>query len=80
MLVRVDAFELFPIPELVWDCAARIYFDLKQMGRTIRSTLDCCIAQLCLEHEAMLLHNDRDFDAIATVRPLKHLRLDFSKV
>ena len=34
------------------------------------------IAQIAIEHERMLLHNDADFDLIATVRPLKHERID----
>ncbi len=62
-----------------WIDASRIYFDLRRASVTVRSSLDCCIAQLALDHNCTLLHNDRDFDAIATVRPLKHLRLDLSK-
>lgn len=69
---------LEPSP-LSWQNSARIYFDLRRQGKTVRSTVDCCIAQLALERNILLLHNDRDFDAIATVRPLKHLRLDLSK-
>jgi len=45
---------------------------------TVRSTIDCLIAQVCVEHDATLLHNDRDFERIASVVPLKHLRLDLS--
>ena len=58
-----------------WSGAARIHFDLRRTGRTIRKTIDCCIAQIALEHDLTLLHNDRDFETIATVRPLKHLRV-----
>ncbi len=59
-----------------WEHAARIYFDLKKKGRLVRSGIDCVIAQIAIEHERMLLHNDADFDLIATVRPLKHERID----
>jgi hypothetical protein len=38
---------------------------------TIRSTIDLLIAQIALEHSATLLHNDRDFDAIARVCDLR---------
>lgn len=54
-----------------WTEAARIYFDLRRAGSTVRSTLDCCIAQLAVEHDAGLFHCDRDFERIATVRPLR---------
>jgi hypothetical protein len=61
-----------------WSGAARIYFDLRRMGRTVRKVVDCCIAQVAPEHDVTLLHNDRDFDTIAMVRPLKHMRLQLS--
>ena len=58
-----------------WQGAARIYYELRRQGQTIRSTVDCCIAQIALEHDVPLVHDDRDFEVIAAVRPLKHLRL-----
>lgn len=58
-----------------WTEAARIYFELRQRGLTVRSTLDCCVAVVALEHGLTLLHNDHDFERIAAVRPLKHRRL-----
>ena len=63
-----------------WHDAARIYFDLRNIGVTVRSSIDCCIAQLTIESDLTLLHNDRDFEKIAQVRPLKHLRIDVEKV
>jgi len=59
------------VPE-TWQAAARIYFDLRRQGLTVRSPIDCCIAQIAIEHELMLLHNDRDFSAISQIRPLSH--------
>lgn len=53
-----------------WVVAARIYFELRRKGRTVHSPIDCCIAQLAIEHGALLLHCDSDFEKIATVRPL----------
>lgn len=58
-----------------WAAAARIYFELRRAGRTVRSPIDCCIAQLALEHDLLLLHDDRDFETIARVRPLVEERL-----
>ena len=60
-----------------WRAAARIYYELRRRGRTVRSAIDCCIAQLAIEHEALLLHKDRDFETIAEIRPLVAQRIFF---
>lgn len=60
-----------------WRDAARIYFDLRRLGRTVRSPIDCCIAQLALEEDVLLLHRDRDFEVIAGARPVRQLWLDW---
>jgi predicted nucleic acid-binding protein len=57
-----------------WQAAARIYYDLRRKGLTVRSPIDCCIAQAALEHNLLLIHNDRDFETITKVRSLQHLR------
>ncbi|MBW4622696.1 MAG: PIN domain nuclease [Cyanosarcina radialis HA8281-LM2] len=57
-----------------WQAAARIYYELRRQGLTVRSPIDCCIAQAALENNLLLIHNDRDFEAIAQVRSLQHLR------
>ena len=46
--------------------AAHIYRSLRAKGVTIRSSVDCMIAACCIENGARLLHNDRDYDAIAS--------------
>ena len=63
--------ELTPIS---WQLAARIYYDLRRQGLTVRSPIDCCIAQIALENDLLLIHNDRDFETITQVRSLQHLR------
>lgn len=57
-----------------WQAAARIYYDLRRQGLTVRSPIDCCIAQAALANNLLLIHNDRDFETIAQVRSLQHLR------
>ncbi|MFM6058168.1 MAG: PIN domain nuclease [Microcystis aeruginosa] len=57
-----------------WQAAARIYYDLRRQGLTVRSPIDCCIAQVALENDLLLIHNDRDFETIAQVRSLQNLR------
>ena len=49
--------------------AARIYFRCRRKGVTIRSTIDCLVAQIAIENDLLLLHSDRDFDDIASVVP-----------
>lgn len=51
--------------------AALIYIKLRNKGITIRSTIDCLIAQMTIENDLYLLHNDVDFNRIAEVLPLK---------
>ncbi len=51
--------------------AAMIYFSCRKQGITIRSTIDCLIAQIALEHDVYLLHNDKDFTQMAQVIGLK---------
>jgi predicted nucleic acid-binding protein len=51
--------------------AARIFFECRRAGHTVRSAADCLIAQIAIENDLALLHNDRDFEAIRKVRPLK---------
>ncbi|MCX5807652.1 MAG: PIN domain nuclease [Proteobacteria bacterium] len=51
--------------------AARIYMTCRRNGVTVKSTIDCLIAQTVLEHELMLLHNDNDFIAMSKFIPLK---------
>jgi len=60
-----------------WLAAARIYFDLRRAGKTVRSPIDCCIAQIAMDHDVLVLHRDRDFEVIATVRPLCQQRLSW---
>ena len=50
--------------------AARNFRTLRNLGVTIRKTIDTVIATRCIESEYDLLHNDRDFDPFA-----KHLGL-----
>jgi hypothetical protein len=53
--------------------AARIYYECRRRGLTVRSSVDCIVAQTALEHKVPLLHGDRDYEAIQQVRPLKTL-------
>lgn len=54
--------------------AARIYVVCRKMGKTIRSTVDCIIAAICLENDWFILHKDRDYDIIQECAGLKVLK------
>ena len=73
----LDAQDYLECSATTWADAARINFDLRRRGKTIRSPIDCCIAQLAIEHDILLLHRDRDFEVIAGVRLLRQTRLDW---
>ena len=49
--------------------AAHIYFACRRKGITIRSTIDCLIAQTAIEYDLVLLHNGKDFEYIADIFP-----------
>lgn len=49
--------------------AARMYFDCRRAGVTIRSATDCLIARVAIEHGLMLFHDDKDFEKMAEVVP-----------
>lgn len=63
------------LPVLVLDveghvAAARLFRQLRRQGITIGGTVDCIIAQTCIDAGVELLTTDRDFAAIA-----RHTRL-----
>ena len=47
--------------------------DLRRRGLTVRSVIDCCIAEIALRHEMTLVHDDRDFATIGRLRALSHV-------
>lgn len=49
--------------------AAHLYSRCRWAGVTPRSSNDCLIARQAVEHDVALLHDDRDFEAIARVEP-----------
>jgi len=67
---RLARLILLPISESTFIAAADIYRSLRRQGITIRKTDDCIIAACALEFDCTLLHDDRDFDAIARAFPL----------
>lgn len=48
-----------------YERAARLFFDLRRKGVTLRSTIDLLIVMTALEQDLALLHDDKDFDQVA---------------
>jgi predicted nucleic acid-binding protein len=70
----LSAYPLVPEPTPAdYEQAAAIYRTCRGRGHTIRSAIDCLIAQLCLRDGYELLAKDRDFDAIDKAFPLKRV-------
>jgi hypothetical protein len=61
------------IPES-WQKAARIYYNLRRQGLTVRSSIDCCIAQIAIDNQLLLVHIDQDFETISTITSLQQIR------
>jgi predicted nucleic acid-binding protein len=53
--------------------AAQIYINCRKNGITVRSTLDLIIAEIAIENNLYLLHNDTDFINISKI--YKNLRI-----
>lgn len=68
----LGSFELAPAFDRAdYQEAGRIFRTCRRSGITLRSTIDCLIAQSCLRHGYELLSKDRDFREIAKCFPLK---------
>ena len=64
-----SALILQPRELSTYEVAAQLYRAARAAGLTIRKPNDCLIAAVALEHGALLVHNDRDFLALAQVEP-----------
>lgn len=53
--------------------AAELYRTARRRGHTIRSTIDCLVAAVCVREDSLLLHRDRDYDRLASCSALRIL-------
>lgn len=60
-----------PLSAEVYEEAAHLYRAARRRGITIRSGVDCLIAVCALRNSLTVLHQDRDFTALAQVAPLQ---------
>jgi predicted nucleic acid-binding protein len=60
-----------PLPVDVFKAAVAIYHQGRSKGYTIRSSVDCLIAAIAIEHQTPVWHKDRDFNIIARYTALR---------
>jgi predicted nucleic acid-binding protein len=69
---RLQAFDILRLRTLDdYRNASALYRHARSKGKTIRRTLDCLIATVCVREDCAILHNDRDFDHLAAVTDLE---------
>jgi len=71
------ALRCFDISTKVWERACKLGYALRHKGINAPLT-DTLIAAVAQEHNALLLHDDRHYEMIASASPLKHEFLKLS--
>lgn len=67
VLAHLKRFEILESGGVeIASAAAANYRTLRAQGVTVRKTIDCLIATVCIRGGHELLHNDRDFDPFET--------------
>lgn len=59
-----------PLTQGVYEQAIDLYRNARRSGKTVRSSVDCLIAACALRHDLIVLHKDRDYDAIGAISAL----------
>jgi predicted nucleic acid-binding protein len=73
LLLDLDVLHLEWISD--YRAAAGLYRAARESGVTIRGTIDCLIAAVCIREHATLLHTDADFDRLAAISELSTIRV-----
>lgn len=69
---RLASFEVLRLEGLDdFRRAAALYRAARKKGITVRRTLDCLIASVCIREDVALLHADSDFDRLASCSMLR---------
>lgn len=64
-----------PLGDDVFIEAVDLYRRARRAGITVRSSVDCLIAACAIRHDLTVLHNDRDYPALAAVSALQHRQI-----
>jgi hypothetical protein len=76
LLLRFEHLPIDPLDD--FETAADLYRQCRRNGETVRALLDCLVAAVSLRTGAAVIHQDRDFDAIARRTPLQIATPDVS--
>lgn len=68
-----NAVRLSVEPNVDFDSAADLYLATRDLGKPVRSLMDCVIAAIAIRTGAVLVHQDRDFDALAAMAADLHV-------
>ena len=74
MKLRMEALEMLPVNEAVWESAYRAGYDLRRKGITV-PTIDILILSIAKVHRCSILHHDKHFNLVA--KHLGVIALDF---
>jgi predicted nucleic acid-binding protein len=72
-LLELDVLKMRWISD--FRAAAGLYRCTRKSGVTIRSTVDCLIAAVCIREDVPLLHADVDFDRLSELTELSTVRV-----
>ena len=64
-----------PLDQDMFIEAADLYRRARRAGFTVRSGVDCLIAACAIRNDLMVIHQDRDYSALARVSPLRQRSL-----
>jgi predicted nucleic acid-binding protein len=73
MLLELDVLRIQWLSD--FRAAAGLYRAAKQSGVTVRGTVDCLIAAVCIREGVPLLHRDAEFDRLADISELMTIRV-----
>jgi predicted nucleic acid-binding protein len=73
MLLDLAVLQMQWLPD--FRAAAGLYRAARKTGVTIRSTVDCMIAAVCIREHVSLLHSDADFDRLSEISELTTIRV-----
>jgi predicted nucleic acid-binding protein len=70
-IIQAADFVENPLTMGIYDEAIALYRRARQRGLTIRSSVDCLIAACALRHNLVVIHRDRDYEAIGKISELR---------
>jgi predicted nucleic acid-binding protein len=69
MVATLDLLPVWGLDD--YEAAGDLWAACRRKGITIRSTIDCLIAQVAIRHDVPLLHADHDFRELAAISTLR---------